>query len=783
MKRPRSDQEPTAVGGRRDQTTSDHATSRHAPVFSEAETQGLRDDVSYDSADSVADDVLVNATPGAFLGQRYRIERLLGEGGMGKVWLAYDLKLRVEVALKAVRPDRGDWASLKDRLREEVRAARRVISPHVCRIHDLIEIDGVELVSMEYVDGQTVLELLRAEGPMEISARAGEVASQLLAGLQAIHDSGLVHRDLKPENVMVTPSGRVVIMDLGLAKPSTDVEAGSIAGTAPYMSPEQTRGDPLGPPADVFSAAVMLAETVDPKAHQSRDARRRLWSRLRRRPPEIVASPWRPALIKALAPEPEDRFQSALDFSRALEDAQFGVSGDEEAAPYLGLESFGEAQADLFYGREAEIESMWKKLKQTTLLGVIGASGAGKSSFLRAGVMAARPQGWGAVYCTPGKEPFVSLGQALVTQLTSNTDALKKILSFEDAQIAAEVVESWRKQHTEALLVIDQFEELFTQCEPETAERFADFIGRVSSSDDAVHVIISMRDDFLIHCYDHPALEPIFRELTPLGPLTGEALRRALVQPALKLRYRFEDEGLIRELTAPLSRERGALPLVSFAASRLWELRDREHGLLTRAAYDEIGGVAGALAQHAESTLERLGPDRHYVVKEILANLATSQGTRLSRSVRELLALFDDDPQQRVAAREVLQELVDARLLTRYEAPSREGTAPGTHTRVEVVHESLFTAWPRLVGWRTRDGPIGLASGTSCVVPPTSGRIGDDPTISCGRAIRTANTGCGGTSTTHRSRATSWPLPMPWSCAPAHCDAGGASPSPRVSAC
>ncbi len=130
---------------------------------------------------------------GRILGGRYRIESRLGSGAMGEVWRASDLKLRVEVALKALPSRLVDNPKRREMMRSEVRSAREVISPNVCRIYDLVEADGQELISMEYIDGVTLSEYLRREGPLELQ-EASEIGMQLLAGLEAIHKSGFVLR-------------------------------------------------------------------------------------------------------------------------------------------------------------------------------------------------------------------------------------------------------------------------------------------------------------------------------------------------------------------------------------------------------------------------------------------------------------------------------------------------------------------------------------------------------------------------------------------------------------
>ena len=177
-------------------------------------------------------------------------------------------------------------------------------------------------------------------------------------------------------------------------------------------------------------------------------------------------------------------------------------------------------------------------------------------------------------------------------------------------------------------------------------------LGRLATEAD-VFVLLSLRDDFLIRCQEHEGLAPVFSDLTALLPPSGGALRRAMVQPAMTCGYRFEDDELVEEMLSEVEGERGALPLLAFAASQLWERRDRETGLLTHEAYREIGGVGGALAQHAEATIDRIGSDRVPIVREIFRNLVTAEGTRAVRDWSELLSVFDES--RRVSAEEVLK--------------------------------------------------------------------------------------------------------------------------------
>ncbi len=636
--------------------------------------------------------------PGCVLADRYEIRELVGRGGMAEVYRAFDLKLRVEVALKAVRPTRRGDARAREALRHEVRAARAIASPNVCRIFDLVDEGGAELLSMEYVDGETLAQTLWARGPLE-PREAREIAAQLLSGLEAIHRAGLVHGDLKPENVMITRAGRVVVMDLGVARATQDARAKTVSGTPAYMSPEQARGNGVDARADVYAAGVVLAEMLSLGGAGWTSARQALWLAVRETPPRVPEGPWAPVLRRALDARLEERYASARALARALEEVTLRLPGVEAKRPYPGLASFTEEQAEYFFGRELETEAVWKKLERPRLLALIGPSGAGKSSFLRAGLLPSLPPGWRAVVISPGKRPFRALAHALAPAFAGDAGAIQELLRFDEADTAVSLVARWRRRHEQAIVIVDQFEELFTLCAEEVQAAFADLLGRLVLEADT-HVAVSLRDDFLVHCAAHEALRPAFADLTVLGPLSEGALRRALVQPALACGYHFEDDALVEEMVRAVHGERGALPLLAFAASRLWESRDREAGLLTREAHRQLGGVAGALAHHAEATLQRIEASRVSVVREIFRGLVTAQGTRVSRGREELLSVFGG-AKERAAGAEVLDALVSARLLTAYERPGEEEAR--CRQEVEVVHESLLSAWPRLVRWQTQD--------------------------------------------------------------------------------
>ena len=168
------------------------------------------------------------------------------------------------------------------------------------------------------------------------------------------------------------------------------------------------------------------------------------------------------------------------------------------------------------------------------------------------------------------------LGQALAPEVASDSEALRQLVPFDDPEVRTTFLRAVAGGARRTLIVLDQFEELFTLNPSRRRRRGSSRCSRGSSTRPSVHVLLSMRDDFLMRCHDHPALAPVFLKLTPLGPLTHDGLRRAVVEPAGKQGYRFEDDELVEEILVGGQGDTGRLPLLAFAVSRLWERRDRE---------------------------------------------------------------------------------------------------------------------------------------------------------------------------------------------------------------
>ncbi len=268
--------------------------------------------------------------PGQVFDQRYEIKGVLGMGGMGVVYRAWDTQLAESVAIKTLR---GDFASSDpaalERFKQEIRLARKITHRNVVRTHDIGQVDGQYYITMEYVEGQSLKHLIQARGSLPVAA-ALTVGKQLCRALEVAHEQGVIHRDIKPQNLVVEPSGTLKVMDFGIARLATRAEgmtqAGMAVGTPEYMAPEQLLGAEVDFRADLYAAGAVLFEALTGRPPFVADSAITLLAkRLEETPPSPsalnreVPEPLAALVLQTLSKDPGGRPQSAAALYDALD--------------------------------------------------------------------------------------------------------------------------------------------------------------------------------------------------------------------------------------------------------------------------------------------------------------------------------------------------------------------------------------------------------------------------------------------------------------------------------
>ncbi len=379
--------------------------------------------------------------------------------------------------------------------------------------------------------------------------------------------------------------------------------------------------------------------------------------------------------------------QSATERTRlyAVEEAPAPL--EPEICPFRGLAPFDAAHADYFFGRERLVAELVARMIGSTLIAVVGPSGSGKSSAVRAGLLPALAGGvvpgserWRQAVMRPGERPLAELSRTLARAVPEAEDAAPWIADALEALPAGERL----------VLVIDQFEELFVACR-DTAEReaFLDaLVDACADPDERVVVALAIRADFYGRCAEHADLSTLVSANQILvGPMRRDELRRAIELPARRAGLRVEPR-LVSALVGDVAGEPGGLPLLSAALLELWQLRSGR--ILRRSDYERTGGVEGAVARLAEDAYQRLDADERSRVRPMLLRLA-GDDEEAEALVRRRVALDELELDRDEPAARALAVLTESRLLT-----VDEGA-------VEVAHEALLREWPRLREWLETD--------------------------------------------------------------------------------
>jgi eukaryotic-like serine/threonine-protein kinase len=266
--------------------------------------------------------------PGEVLGDRYEIEKLLGEGGMGAVYKARDRELDRSVALKLIRPELASNPSMLARFKQELLLSRQVTHKNVIRIFDLGDADGVKFITMEFVEGEDLRTLIHEKKKFS-PEEAVEIMRQVCQALEAAHGTGVIHRDLKPQNIMRDQSGRILVMDFGLARTMEGdgmTQVGALVGTMEYMSPEQALAKELDQRSDLFTAGLILYELLTGKMpFKAESALASLIKRTQERAVPVsdhdgsIPGQLSGIVSKCLERDPNLRYQSAAEMLRDLD--------------------------------------------------------------------------------------------------------------------------------------------------------------------------------------------------------------------------------------------------------------------------------------------------------------------------------------------------------------------------------------------------------------------------------------------------------------------------------
>jgi len=671
----------------------------------------------------------------------FRVMRFIGRGNMGEVYLARDIQLGRKVALKLISPRLMGSAKSVERFLFEARATARFSHPHIVTVYSVGHFRGRPYLALEYLRGDNLQQRM-SEGALGIQASL-RLALAIAEAIAEAHSHGILHRDLKPSNVVIPDDGRLRVVDFGLAKrlnPGDDSlgrsttaenasqfasQKGGRKGTPAYMAPEQWMELVCTAETDIWALGVILFELM-----------------AGRRP--YVASDIADWAVKVCGPEPCPRADQLADLPEPLADliahclqkdptarpsAKEVVSslrgllskqrGDSARIdnPYRGLLPFTERETRLFFGRDAEVDAFLERMRERPVLPVVGPSGTGKSSFVRAGVIARLVErgGWTVLHMRPGHRPFAVLANRLSVEgggehsktivsekaqptplsidMPASRRELAKSLQDTPHRLAKELRGLAELQGTRVLLLVDQLEELFTLVSSDaTRKRFLQAICAAADEPlDPVRVVFTVRDDFLGRLAVCQEARQALRDITVLQAPERHALEEILRAPAHAAGYQFEDDELVSELIAAVDGESAGLPLLQFAAHKLWEERNVDEKTLLRSVCRQMGGVEGALATHADGVLSGFSPDEARIARHIFLRLVTVERTR------KVIPHSDALQGLAAAAEQVLTRLTEARLLT--VRKSLDDLDLQEHTFIELAHESLIQRWRTLARW------------------------------------------------------------------------------------
>ncbi len=605
----------------------------------------------------------------------YELRELVASGPHGQTYRAYQRSVGRQMAVKVLTREVADDPEFIANFIADTKAVAALDHPHICFVVDTWREPGRAFRVSRWLDGGSLADALRT-GKLG-SGAAMRMLDQVGGALAHAHRHGVVHGQISPSHVLFDEPGFAYLSEF------------NVGGSIPDADAARDRRD--------FAALAHCALTG--------------------RPPRVVdgllvpdlhdvdtAAAARPVFELAFSADGHRRVE---DFLRALRQAtgsdtvtppdRRGSPRRDVRNPYKGLRAFQESDAADFFGRDEVVETVIRQLTSRRLVAVIGPSGSGKSSLVKAGVLPRlRSSDFGGPLLIsemyPGRYPFEELEEALLGVGVGRESIIGDLLGDERGlmRVLKQILPS---DDAELLLVVDQFEELFSMITDEDMRRlFLDsLVAATADPRSRLRVLVTMRADFFDRPLEYPAFGASFNEgLVPVTTPTDEQLASAIVEPVRSSGVDYEP-GLISHIVHEVSGQPGGLPLLQYALTALFE--DRDSSTLTLAAYQRSGGVLGALGRRAEQLYVALRPTAQHAARHAFLRMVSVDESvdDLRRRVRrsELSSLDVDER----ALNEAIHTYGDRRLLTFDLDPVTRGPT------IEVAHEALLRAWPRLERW------------------------------------------------------------------------------------
>ena len=699
----------------------------------------------------------------------------LGRGAMGVTYKAIDTNLHRTVALKVINSRYLDDESVRQRFLIEARAAAGLRHPNVASVFHLGTVEGDYFYAMEFVEGESLDHVLRSRGPLEVEL-ALAIVDQVAGALGAGYREGLVHRDIKPANLMVAfeEDGEVTVkvIDYGLVRRAQMARTGKpvaekFIGTSHFASPEQCAGKEADIRSDLYSLGVTLWVMIAGKVpfegrfseliekHQDETPP---FERLEHLPVPVVS-----LLQSLLEKDPRQRPQTPLELRARVREVQRALATDSSPpsrtpwraaslarpirsgpwsgeSPYRGLQLFDVENEAIFFGRTRERDEILGTLQSRSVeenkpfVLIFGASGSGKSSLLRAGVMPwlCRPgviqgvdlwrslvfrpsdyrgdllEGLAEALLTPGGLPEIGADgtdtRKLAGLLQTNPEGLGVLVKETLSRVAADEQgrrDLWQQPLAGLAVGLDQLEEIFTLSERFSPDSRISFFKAIRSLTESGYgwVVATLRSDFFSRCEEINDLVELKRgngQFHLLPPTTAQ-LSQIIRYPAEAAGVTFEEDPVKGRLDERIRddalRAPGGLPLLEYALDELFRAgRDRISvaRVLRHADYEGLGGVEGALRKRADDAFARLKPAEQAALGPVLHHLVTV-GSDDDETLSRRVARYET-----AVAHPGAKGLVDAFITARLLIADLDGTGERT---LAAAHEALFRVWPEISRW------------------------------------------------------------------------------------